>query len=88
VLLQQPHAEQLFDHGAEGDPGVTEQSGGEFGVEQSPGNQSDLIQTRQVLAGRMDDPLGLRNRGTKGRQVGRLTERGRINQMCPRPTTA
>ena len=87
MLLQQPHAEQLLDHGAERNPGIAEQSCREFSVKEGLGNQPDLVQTGQVLTGRVDDPLGLRNCSTKGRKVSRLPERSRIHQMSPRPGT-
>jgi hypothetical protein len=64
VLLQQPHPEQLFDHGAKGNAGITEQSGGKLGVKQRRRNKPDLVQTRQILAGGMDDPLSSRDSRT------------------------
>jgi hypothetical protein len=85
VLLQQPYPEQLLDHGAEGNAGIAQQSCGELGVEQSPGSKPDLVQTRQVLTGGMDHPLGLHHRGTECRKIGWLAEGSRIHQMRPCP---
>ena len=59
MALLEPDAEVLLDHRAERDPLVAEQPAGELGVEQPPRVQPDLGQARQVLVGRVQDPLGV-----------------------------
>jgi len=58
VALFQRVAEQALDEGAEGDPVVARQSPGEFGVEQACRVQAEFGQARQILRGRVEDPLG------------------------------
>ena len=84
VLLQQPDVEQLLEHGAEGDPGVVEQSGGELGVEESGRGHADLEQAGQVLARRVDDPLGVGDRRASSARASGAVEGGRVDQVGAR----
>ena len=76
MLLEQPDVEKFLEHGAEGHPGVTEQSGRELGVEQPPGQQTHLVQAVQVLAGGVDDPLRIGDRRRERTEVGRTRAAG------------
>ena len=69
VLLGQAQAEVVLDHRGEADPGQPEEPSRQLGVEELAGPQADLGQARQVLGGRVQDPLG---------RADRLVERGEV----------
>ena len=62
VLLAQAAAHDGLDQGGQADPRVAEQPAGELGVEQRGRAQPDLGAGRQVLAGGVQDPLGVAER--------------------------
>ena len=78
TLLQQFPQLALHERG-ETDPISAKESAREFGVEQGRGPQSHFGEARQVLGGRMQDPLDARRGLLDGRQVryrDRIDQRG------------
>ena len=76
MLLQQPDAEQLLEHGAQGDPRIAEQPAGQLGVEQRPRAADPPRTGSEVLAGRVDDPLRIGDRRTERTEIGRTCAAG------------
>jgi hypothetical protein len=52
----------VLDRRGQADARQAQDAGGQFGVEELSGAQSDLGQTGQVLGGRVQDPLGAADR--------------------------
>ena len=58
VPLAEPQTQKLLDHRGQIHLGFAEQTSGQFGVEEGCAHEPRLTQTRQVLVGGMEHPLG------------------------------
>ena len=57
MFLGQGDAAELLEQGRQRHLRIAEKAAGEFGVEQTSGNQAQFAQAGEVLARRVDDPL-------------------------------
>ena len=82
MALLQRQPQQLLDQRAKPDAGEPGQPTGQFGIEQPGWREPDLGQALEVLAGRVQYPLGTSQCGREGRQ---LTAEGyRVDQRRAR----